>query len=449
MIRRSNEIAPEEKRHALEDILESDAFARADQLKFFLKYVCEMELSGRSAAISEYAVAVEALGRPKSFSPLDDASVRNRAYALRKKLDKYYTDERPDAPIRIEFIKGTYVPRFYSRDFPPPPEPVLTDEHVEIQIPLPAVPPRVRRWPVVFVLALGVAAGLLLGGFGAFVAMRPKTLPAASLAALDPIVREAWGPLLLPQSNVLICLGIPAQLTLIPFDIKMEWRPKMPVFAAPRELIPWYVRHHRFFNGEHLVMDPDENSPHFGDVLGATTAIRILTAAGSNYRLVPERVVSTAMLETHNRILFGVPYKSEAILKLLEAGSYQFVYDHDLRDITIVRGTPGSRGRVYASKRDERDDRVESYTVITVSSTELAGGGAERVLAFSGDPSAGAAAAVEFFSSPRYLADFKRRLKAEGYATFPAAYQILLRCKLDSNLPKSFAYEDHVVLRRD
>src|SRR5215472_3393866 len=68
MIRRSNEIAAEEKRQALEEMLESETFARADQLKFFLRYVCEMELAGRSSEISEYSVGVEALGRPKSFS---------------------------------------------------------------------------------------------------------------------------------------------------------------------------------------------------------------------------------------------------------------------------------------------------------------------------------------------------------------------------------------------
>jgi hypothetical protein len=432
LIRRSNEIALEEKRRALEEILESDTFARADQLKVFLKYVCEMELSGRSKEISEYSVGVEALGRPSSFSPVDDASVRNRAYALRKKLDKYHADERPDAPIRIEFIKGTYIPRFHSVDSPP-----LIDDRADV----PPAPQTSR--PLRLAVSAALCAGLLLGVAGSIIATRLRPAPAASL---DPIVREAWGSLLVPHSNVLICLGTPAQLTLIPFDIKLEWRPELPVFAAPHELYAWYVRHHRFFDGEHLYMSPDENSPHFGDVLGATAVIRTLTAAGAAYRLVPERVASTAMLETHNRILFGVPYKSEAILRLLQSGSYRFGYDPKLRDIVITRTAPGQAPRVYASKRDERDDRIESFAVITVSTTTLPNGGSERVLAFSGDPSAGAAAAVDYFSSAQRLAEFLRRLHSEGYDKFPPAYQILLRCKLDSNLATSYAYEDHVVL---
>jgi hypothetical protein len=437
MIRRSNEIAPEEKRRALEEMLESETFSRADQLKFFLRYVCEMELTGRSSEISEYSVGVEALGRPRSFSPVDDASVRNRAYALRKKIEKYYADEMPDAPIRIEFIKGTYIPRFHAVDSEPVLEfPTAREEHETVADP----PGRVRRWPVAAAMSVGIALGIGV----TWVAMGWRA-PAG--AKLDPIVREAWGPLLGAGSNVLICLGIPAQLTLLPFDIKLEWRPELPVFAAPKELSAWYVRHHRYFYGEQLYMDPDENSPHFGDVLGATSAIGTLTAAGSTYRLLPERVASTAMLETRNRILFGVPYKSEAIFQLLQKGRYQFVYDARLRDVTITKN--GEVPQVWAPKRDERDDRIESFAVITVMTTEASGSGRERVLAFSGDPSAGAAAAVEYFSSPERLGELRRRFKSEGYDTFPAAYQVLLRCNLDSNLPTSYAFEDDVVLRKE
>jgi hypothetical protein len=141
-----------------------------------------------------------------------------------------------------------------------------------------------------------------------------------------------------------------------------------------------------------------------------------------------------------------VPYKSEAIFQLMQKGRYQFVYDARLRDVTITKNGVGNVPRVWAPKRDERDDRIESFAVITMM-TEVGGNGSERVLAFSGDPSAGAAAAVEYFSSPERLGELRRRFKSEGYDRFPAAYQVLLRCKLDSNLPTSYAFEDEVVLR--
>src|SRR5882724_10659188 len=101
-----------EKRNALRRALESETFARAGQLKQLLTYICEMEILGRSSDLTEYRIAEEALGRRKDFSPVDDASVRNRVYALRRKLERLYANEDAGAPIRIELIRGTYIPRF-------------------------------------------------------------------------------------------------------------------------------------------------------------------------------------------------------------------------------------------------------------------------------------------------------------------------------------------------
>ena len=45
---------PDRRRAALDAALTSNTFARADQLKRFLRFVCEMELSGRGHEITEY-----------------------------------------------------------------------------------------------------------------------------------------------------------------------------------------------------------------------------------------------------------------------------------------------------------------------------------------------------------------------------------------------------------
>ncbi len=83
-----------EKRAAMEQVLQSTTFVRASQVRNFLRYICEMELAGRAAALHEYLIAVEALGRPSSYSTDDDSSGRRRAYARRQKLDRVYASER-------------------------------------------------------------------------------------------------------------------------------------------------------------------------------------------------------------------------------------------------------------------------------------------------------------------------------------------------------------------
>jgi len=101
-----------DKRAALEEVLKSATFLRASQVRNFLRYICEMEFAGRGAALHEYLIGVEALGRPTAYSTEDDSSVRRRAYALRQKLEQVYETELADAPIRIDVPKGSYVPRF-------------------------------------------------------------------------------------------------------------------------------------------------------------------------------------------------------------------------------------------------------------------------------------------------------------------------------------------------
>src|SRR5215471_21391587 len=101
-----------EKREALEAVLGSTTFARSAQLRAFLRYVCEMELAGRTGEVTEYQIAVEVLGRRKDIDLSDDSAVRNRAYELRQRLEKYYTGEQPGAPVRIEIPRGGYVPAF-------------------------------------------------------------------------------------------------------------------------------------------------------------------------------------------------------------------------------------------------------------------------------------------------------------------------------------------------
>src|SRR5262245_19024142 len=102
----------DQKRVALDLVLHSLTFARADQLKSFLKYVCEMEVAGRGHELTEYRIGVEALGRPSNYSPGDDSGVRNRAFGLRKKLHELYENEQPEATIRNELTKGSYCPHF-------------------------------------------------------------------------------------------------------------------------------------------------------------------------------------------------------------------------------------------------------------------------------------------------------------------------------------------------
>ena len=172
------------KHAALSLVLQSDTFSRADQLRSFPCYVCERELVGRAGEITEYLIGVEALGRSETFSPNDDTSVRNRAYALSHKLEKFYTEECPSSEIRIEFLKGTYIPRFvvnppkaehleqdaaldHISSSPVPPSPnqaAETGSIAETQVQFPAWRLLVR-FRIVSAIVGSLLAGVIIGAF--------------------------------------------------------------------------------------------------------------------------------------------------------------------------------------------------------------------------------------------------------------------------------------------
>jgi len=105
-------VSEKEKREALEEVLQSERFFRAEQLRKFLRYICEMELAGRGGELCEALIGVEALGRPADYTPTEDASVRRRAADLREKLHYVYATELAAVPVRIALPKGKYIPRF-------------------------------------------------------------------------------------------------------------------------------------------------------------------------------------------------------------------------------------------------------------------------------------------------------------------------------------------------
>lgn len=100
-------------------IARSRQFAKAQQLREILIYVCQRVLTDPDAVIREYDIGCEALGRKPDFNPQEDNIVRVQISQVRKRLEEYFATEGKDEPLSITIPKGAYVPRFE-----PKPEPV-------------------------------------------------------------------------------------------------------------------------------------------------------------------------------------------------------------------------------------------------------------------------------------------------------------------------------------
>jgi adenylate cyclase len=104
----------------LDRILSSDLFSHSAMLSYFLKFIVEETLEGKTSGLKEYTIGVSALGKNADFNPQIDAIVRIHAGRLRRLLNEYYTGPGLNDPIMIEVVKGTYVPVFRSQQVDKP-----------------------------------------------------------------------------------------------------------------------------------------------------------------------------------------------------------------------------------------------------------------------------------------------------------------------------------------
>lgn len=199
MIATATNLSTEKKQAVLDEVLASKTFARSDQLRSFLTYVCEKEIAGNGSEINEYVIAVEALGRPATYSSGEEATVRNRAYQLRHKLLEYYSLENATARVRIELPKGSYCPVFVETEKPA----IILEELAPAPVTAPALPEstappvaiRRARWPFIAALALAVLTVIV------FSLSRVKLQKTA--------LEEFWEPVLASAHPALICATQP------------------------------------------------------------------------------------------------------------------------------------------------------------------------------------------------------------------------------------------------
>ncbi len=101
--------------HELETVLADAKFAAAPQMSAFLKFVVTQTLDGNADRIKAYTVAVDALGKPATFDPQNDPSVRVLAKRLRDTLTAYY-DRTSGHSVILRLRSGSYIPKFEKTD---------------------------------------------------------------------------------------------------------------------------------------------------------------------------------------------------------------------------------------------------------------------------------------------------------------------------------------------
>lgn len=256
---------PEEfVRGALKKVLEGHEFRASRRCQDFLRFVVENTLAGHADILKERTIGIEAFGRPASYDPSEDATVRVKAGEVRKRLGLYYAGEGRQDEIRIDLPAGGYIPDF---SWIPAPAPVREPVSSEDTIAAGGIAAKFPR-PVALAAAL-----LLLTGILAWALLRHR----------PTMVDAFWAPVLGGSTPALICAAY------VPVYTGREPEP-----APPRNPADFVLLNDQFVGG--------------GDLVAATHISGMLAKMGRAYQVRIGSEVSFQDLRNSPAILIGYSY---------------------------------------------------------------------------------------------------------------------------------------------
>jgi hypothetical protein len=432
----SDAVTEDAKRLALERVLTSKTFARSEQLRLFLEFVCQADIRGTKTPITEYVIGVEVLRRPPNYSPSEDSSVRTRAHELRLKLERLYATELQAEPVRIIIPKGSYAPLFLRAA-------ALGDALSHDLIPeAPAISKTLtsptKYWRKYLAVVLIFATALSLSFFAGARMQRP--LPTH---VVDPIVQEAWKPFTKPNENVLLIAATPLYLVLGPAT---HGAYKTAIYPAPPEAYALFREHRPLLENTKLGMIFTDDALGVGSMNAVTIVSNLTKELGANSQILPERLSMMPVLHGRDAVLFGAPVDSQIISELLEKTPLTVTYNEDVHEFVIQ---DRASGRMLVPEKNAHGDFLSVYGLVTVLNTRESDQGRLGMIIFSGITSVGTHGATEYFTSPQALKGLYSLFQRQGLHKFPAAYQVVVKCKFDNMLLVSEEYESHRILKKD
>jgi hypothetical protein len=415
-----------EKKAALAAVLASESFARSEQLRAFLSYVCEMEISGHSAELTEYLIGVKALGRPTDYSPLEDSSVRTRAYELRQRLNRFYSAENPNAKVRIDLPRGSYAPEFIvSQTASAPVAPTSVEQRAQRRFHLPG-------W------LGGFLAGAAVTSLAAFLLTGRQESRGAG-----PALKQAWAPLVSRDLEVLISVATPLHLQVTQYLATVP--EDRPSFAAPPELYPLFTRYRDLPKEAKLQMEPVQKAVPMGNVEGAAEVLTALQALHTRTRILPETTSPLSALRGKSAVLFGSSWYSRSVSTLLEKTPWTLSWDEAARQVALVK--QGTEGKKFLPRHGPRGEYQEVFGLVSVLPNHHSTDGDRTIVVFSGLTSVGTHGAAAFFTSGPDLSALADRFHADGLKRWPRAFQVVVRCRSSEDAQLlSYAFETYEVL---
>lgn len=373
-------------------IVSSPVLQSSESLCNLLRYLVRHSLETPEAPLKEHQIAMEVFGRPASFDPRLDSTVRVQMSRLRAKLTEYYSTLGKDDPMVVEVPKGSHAVAFREREISAP-EPSIT-----------LAPPPARRspwWKLAAAAVLVVA--VMLAAWKILAPGRPPgpARPVSSLALF-------WNGILRGTESPLVVFS----------NAEFVGRPETGL---------------RYFrSGRDAADSVFDHYTGVGEVISIHDLDQLFNRLGKSFVLKRGRLMNWDDTKGRDVIFLGSPSENLSLRELPMGRDFKFQsLDHEPRkgDLGIVNLHPApGEDPVYLASPDL--PITEDFAL-----AELVTGAAssQSILLLAGTTTFGTQGAVEFVCNEDRVRDLLSRIRGAngGISDFSA----VLRVKISRGVP--------------
>ncbi|HEY7387050.1 MAG TPA: hypothetical protein VH640_00970 [Bryobacteraceae bacterium] len=431
----------------IDRILRSECFQSSESLRRLLKFLGDKAFCGEAHELKEYTIAVDAFGKPPSYDPRHDSSIRIMAGRLREKLEDYYEAEGKDEPVVIDLPKGGF--RLHWRDRPSPHDSGPFVERAKVEPakieraniePVNIDPAKIelakvgRSIRIVLVALVCGLVGVTIWAFHIRTQLREERERAAVRPAdLTPELRAMWAPFLRSKQHLLISVNTPLFVLLPAVGWFRDGRVNQAEDVSKSPLIGAVEKTLKAENPA----TSDYWTP-FGQ-LNAVFMLEKLLGRQLDISLVKSDELSWRQLSQNNVILIGPSSAFDHYLTELPIRGDLSVSEN----LGVIDRNPKPGGpQIY---RDEllydKSDSGLTYALISHLPSQL---GDNEIEYFGCNDIAGCMAAIRWYADPASAHRLWSEMK-EPSGKFPLYYQILLKVRFQGGVPIESSY----VLHRD
>lgn len=396
----------EERREAVDRIMQSAAFRRSPRLREMLQYIARHTLAGSLEELTETRIAENVFHRA-AYNPAEDNLVRVSARQLRAKLAEYYAGEGSREEIVCDIPKGGYLAVFRLRE----------DHQIElidtaaVSLTRPKPQPRLWSWLTV-VLAVCLAAVVIWAVYLFSENRRLRIQPRLQATLFAPVLPTAQ-----QRTHIVI-----TDSALVLLEHLAHQNPSLNDYASYRylQLVPGEIQH-------------GSQADFFRSLstrqISSLADLRIVWSILQSY---PQQARGIALHHARNLhardfdnddnfVLIGSPRSNPWGALVENALNFRFQSGYDAPCIENIHPLAGEQA-LYCSEHPGREQGVDYARVVMVRNGHRKG----KMVIIAGIAMESTEAAGEFFMNPESAPQVLKWLHAKSLATLPD-YELLLK----------------------